>query len=1216
MDASTTPAATGAASTSAQSSTPASAAATAPASGSGSGSPAEPSGGGAPGDALPWDTILLVAGIVLAVALVVVLVVLLVRWRRKRAREAPAEPAPPALGDRLEDVWQPFYRQLPRHARHYPTVIVMGQAGAGKSQLIDTHVDWRGQANQYFPSAARGGPLQLYLGPGMIVHELSTALLRDLSRQAQRALTRLWRRVGPSVTVLVAVDARQLTTTLPDELRQLAQLVRGKIRLLPGRVRQAVEIRVCATHLDQQEGYAEFAQIMGNDRAPFPLEALGAEYDDARPWMTELEPHLAWALTRRSASEFRRFVSFHGSIPALASHLAPLLRSLAGDDPYAERRRLGGLYMSALLPDSQVGNPFTVDHAQIAESIAASRRWHLRYSTALAVVMLAAVTSLHVWHAGRLRDAQRALRAFEKTTAPGGAKPAGAAAAGAEPPVGERKLVHAARAAADAIERVHASEILWLGQVSRDEKRALGRDFTAAMRARLLLPRTAAGRDRLRLLYAMGLLYAARGDDLGALVLEHTDRWVDRLRLAGDLVREYVHNSAAAWDGLAPYPRTVTEDGPARWRGYLDALRAVFVAREISAAELAGIQARAPALVARDEYALLGEIAARLPDDPAIRDHLAPLLEDLSGSDWIDANYEALAGLTAMVRDARMELPRTDGWTLMQLMDELKRMAGMPAPPQVVYGFELDGQTYEFDRQSWDRMLVRARAGMLIAQVLRDIDQSQRPPFFRPDAFLPTIGPAVGATQGPTGMIRGRYTRQAFEGHVAPVLGATPGVLAQLDLDEDDATRLSSYVLAAASDYARAYREELTQYYRSFRFQVSTPDALPYALQALTGGPSWFTDFLRTVGQTASPSLGEGAYFEPMATNLQPFAAVVAVAAEANGSFPNLAPYTQVVSSIVSALDPGAASGGGGAGGGEDGGPALALSPLGAMVLDTVLGKAESHVSQVRAWLAGASIDRGWQAPFLAPIEETYALGYREIETAVNQAWQNQVLPQATPLLARFPFDRGASEEAAPADIEAALRAQGKAPGRFWSAFNALILPVTARGRDGRYRMRAPLRPPAGMLPLVNDAARLADALWDGDGNRVPLALRVTPRPLSKQPAGGRVPTLAYLKAGAAGVYAFNQQPSAQKLTVSWWDQGTASVGLQLTRPESNQNRYSSIDVSNADWSLWRLLRQAAVKSGGVRVWRVPVSSDGKTFRDVCFALEGDPWALFDLGGS
>src|SRR5690349_6040513 len=98
-------------------------------------------------DGISWTAVIVVA---IVLVLLAVAIWLVLRWRRRRDA-APRTQNQASLADQLPPIWTRFYRDLPPRARHFPTLIVMGDAGSGKSHLIDARVDWRSQANQFYP---------------------------------------------------------------------------------------------------------------------------------------------------------------------------------------------------------------------------------------------------------------------------------------------------------------------------------------------------------------------------------------------------------------------------------------------------------------------------------------------------------------------------------------------------------------------------------------------------------------------------------------------------------------------------------------------------------------------------------------------------------------------------------------------------------------------------------------------------------------------------------------------------------------------------------------------------------------------------------------------------------------------------------------------------------------------------------------------------------
>jgi hypothetical protein len=285
----------------------------------------------------------------------------------------------------------------------------------------------------------------------------------------------------------------------------------------------------------------------------------------------------------------------------------------------------------------------------------------------------------------------------------------------------------------------------------------------------------------------------------------------------------------------------------------------------------------------------------------------------------------------------------------------------------------------------------------------------------------------------------------------------------------------------------------------------------------------------------------------------------------------------------------------------------------------------KDRLAQVSGWLTGANVERNLHAPFLAPVEAVYALGTSAINRAIGQAWSNELSPLIAPVLVKFPFHAGARGDVATADLEAVLRAQGKQPGSFWTTFQRWLAPLTV-SRSGRYQWLGGVSGSAGILATINDLARLSRALWDADGNPSALPIEITPQPLDASPAGGRVPTLAYLRSGASAVYAFNQRPGPSTLALQWWDQGVSSLIIKMSKPGTTDTATYSIDESESPFSFFRLLcrarrpgAQRAQATGatceprrGPRVWDIPL--DGAATRSVTLTLDTDPWALFQIG--
>ena len=1192
------------------------------------------------------------------VALAVVLVIGgaawgVVVWRRKRAAAAPRTKGP-AIGVWLMPLWRRFYMRIPARARHYPTVVVMGSAGVGKTHAIQCHVDWAGQANQFRPSVDDAAAIQLYLGPDVVVHEVSAPLLRDVSGAAKRALRRLWRRMGPSATVVFVLDARTLLTTPPAAVRELAQLVRGKIGLFPRRVRTLLEVRVYLSHLDMIEGYEEFAGAVGPDHEGLDLTRLGLDPGEADRLIAGFDGHLAYALTSRTGDEFDRMVRFYAKLRELLAGLAPVVATLEGrDEPYAKALPVQRLYLGSLLPRSHIGDAFAVDRNLIARSIEGHHRRGLRGAAIAAAGSLVVLGLLASWHVGRVREAEARLDAFEKFVKDGAAAGRGGALVGAEAcpsdcasvQISENEVT-AARELATALRDMKRSNVIWLEHLFIERKIAIETRFEAALREGYLYPLLRCSRP-LRALYVVALIYASRDNELGRIITEHRTSWAKELRLSAWIIDEYIAASDSDTSGLVVEAPCIKKIGR-EWPAYLERLTTAMRQDAITVDEAARLL-QVPPLRGPEEYEFLKQTRQALAADNFLFGTLRQDLIDAPFDWWTKEQHAALTAIGQTVRDnMRVEVRSTKGWGLHDLVTELS-LPPMEIPTRLE--ITIDELSTVIDGRELAALIMRSRARLLIDRVL-DATPAARiqdgSAFFGESVQMPAAGVVKGYGGGPTEVIDGFYTRDAFEHHVAPVLGFAGRELLPLTLPHEDATpkidhspprlaesdgrKLEQAVRMASNAYASEYRRELLEYYQSFTLDPASEMALPFVFRHFWQSSSWFTEFLHAVERNATLTLpADDPYFAPIARSLASFEPLAKLLKAESAVIPGLAPYQALLAKLQPKLT------------GSSGLPAAPelegrLSALGVLMLEALQGKTADPAAQVREWLAQAGVDPEWHDPFLAPLEIVRDIGTENIITEVERAWQQEVRPVIRPLLARYPFTPLASVDAEPEDIEAIARPKGKERGEFWMAFDRLIAPVTTR-KAGELAMLDGLGSLSGLLYLPRDLERMARFLWDADGARIPLKVVMRPRTLPSEPHGGRAASMAYLRSGGGAVHAFNQRPERQTLNLRWWDQGTSVFALEM-RPlvGAGEARSYTIEEDGA-FSFYRLLDRGAGSkgiqqrgtltaiaihratrcppgvpggtSGLAMVWRVPVGDEGTASREGRMVLESDPWAAF-----
>jgi len=311
----------------------------------------------------------------LAVLAVLLLVGLLVySFKKRRSTKKSPKPEKPKKEETpkglpvssLVKVWKKFLREIPWDFRRlimiYQHFVVFGESGAGKSSLIDNCTDWQGHARQFYSSYTASPLLRIYLGSKVLVQEIPATLLKDISKNARLALLKLWkplfRRKDP--TVVIVLNGIALQTDEPAYLKQLAQMIRGKINLLARIRKKPVKVRLVLTHMDQLDGFLEFSQFLTQNNIPLKLEFSSKE--DLKNLTKCLEPyedHLSRALTSLPADKYLKAIAFMRKTPKLFTELSVFIKTLQTPDPLSPEPEVVELCL-AFQSEKQtpVSNPF------------------------------------------------------------------------------------------------------------------------------------------------------------------------------------------------------------------------------------------------------------------------------------------------------------------------------------------------------------------------------------------------------------------------------------------------------------------------------------------------------------------------------------------------------------------------------------------------------------------------------------------------------------------------------------------------------------------------------------------------------------------------------------------------------------------------------------------------------------------------------------------
>ena len=1209
---------------------------------------------GTVGPFVPW--ILLVLGVVL----LGFLGWKLFKWWRGRGSAAPvaASGPPPMQPGRLLQVRQAFLAGLPLVNRaavvDLPTVVVMGPAGGGKTQLIGLDVDWQRQARQYLPSHTADPLMQVYLGPDCVVQEVSAPLLEDESPQARTALRRLWargfshRQKGLAV---IALDVRWLSDTPPDEQRRFAQLMRGKLNLMSEACGGPVETRLCLTHMDGLEGFEDFARLLKAHGVPlaFDIPKAGDE-EQLSSLLQGQEQYLALGLTSLPVDAFERLEHFYSQGGRSFSGLGRFVVALLEGDTLSYKPRLTRVHLSSLTPEARASDTLAV----VAEASANDAlrqlylQTHLRRAALIAAVFCLPVIAAYAHFYLLLDKAQDEVQQLEDTVAQ-------LREQGIE---GRGEVVEdLVNRAADALLDLKRSERWWppLSTSFPQETLALRQRLATGIRESHLRPALERCRKQPedcrpeQVVYLLSTLHASSTDALGTFVNSslHAQSgrrasraaegegsaggssanrtWISALDLSESLVATYILASDSPWERNPPcrkdarvqlsgteepwscWPfveRLTFESQLKPWMEHFLFLRQAIEAKDIARldlrrAERERLQAQ---LADLDVYASLPTVL-NLFDTSKVQvntKHFHGIETTVEVLEWLRRNRETLAGILRMEEEAYTGLLAVEKMGLSELLT--RDGLWLPGANKGPYHVELLQQTFEFRPPQLSRELLQA---FLDAQ-----------------------------EKGRTNVVRAGQmvlSRTPFETDLRPLVDEFTQRLKDAQLPTDESAKRAQYIHQRVDTFAQGYRDGLFYSVRQYRFTASRK-LLIDQLARLSQPSSEQVDMLRDVAGRANLETLEGPYYEPLRNAVAPFRPVVQLmVADKSGFYTALAPYQALVaqmrdeldsSSVPAAAKPGApgaapakaepAADGSSPEGAASAQLAELLSPLEKVALAMMLEEEGSYLRKAQTWLDSQGITGSLRDPFLEPFLAVQRMGKEELEHTLTRQWEENSGRMLRPLLARYPFNAEAKEDVDPSELEVLRRKDGA----FWTFVEQVFSRVcTERGTQWSLRgtLRDKLVLPEQLLPTLSQVARLSKLLWDDDGRPRPLMLKVQPQPLPPSPLPGVFVTMSSLKCGKTTAYGFNQSPTWQDFQLSWWDQQVSSIVLELRSPARDDPKFLSLPWNRSVWSCFRLFEEAQVTSDQRRQWSLVLQGNNVSKRgvEIGFGLKGDPWMPF-----
>lgn len=1149
--------------------------------------------------------------------------------RRIRRRSRPPEEQVPEF----RKVWRTFLSHIPgefqRAVDVYQHFIALGEAGSGKSLLIDLYTDWQGQARQFYPSYSSDPDLQVYLGSQAVVQEVPAALLNDINPALRASLHKHWRKLyrkRRDPIVVVSINGSSLSGLTPETLKRQAQLLRGKIDVLSYVKGKRIDTRVVLTHMDEVPGYSEFIGFLKQHRIPFTITLKATNVvEGLEDSLVPYEDHRTRMLKSMPGQDFMRVMSFLQDAPALLNRLADFITILTERQASVLEPAINEVYLSSSTPQREAANPYHLESE--STRLRLGQRPSLKHKLAAAALVLAFGVFLSLNFSHELAYWQRGELAVESFAA--------SPAERVDDQVRGRD--YAARVANLEIKTYIEQEPGWPSFIGAEKRRALNAAFADAVRDRYLLPRL---RGAIRVeggsadaLYLLALIYASRGNELGATIDENLADISELVGLPSALIRDYIAASAQPWSGrveelsqvLAAVRPFDSDADFTRWKAFLETIEPLMT--------VAPEKARRGAFTAPDLRALKAEgrlmrtsfdqVRQRLLAMKLVNSETLKRLPEVQGSlgrlegsgltTWIDANMPSLMAILREIEAARLDdTPRVEDMNLLKFMTSFRALRTRDARDQNRFDLELGGDAYRLSLGSWDRLLTRSKARRFAQDYIGAARRDGTLLFFSSqnvfeDILLNASNDGSFLYEGRS-RIPGRYTRLAFERQVKGAIEGLGVFLEEMEafLDKGLRGRLELLVASQIESYSQRYAQAYLDYYASYRVRAKSKVSLKLIIQELRLPLSPFADFLETLKDNTD--LGQlPPMLSPMTRGLLVFAPVNKLLVAPEGGAAEIEKYRAILGQISARLK----AKGGGEGAPEDKDFRAALTPAGGMALDILRRNRESYLKLTRAWLKSVGLVGDLEGPFIEPLTQLYLLGLEDIEALVAGSWSRVVYPLFERFLRRFPFDRLAEANAEPAALAKAFKPKS---GAFWLAFKKSIAPVL-EGEPGDWRppevYLEAIELPEGLLERANKLHRLSRLLWKETGEPRPLRFSVQPAVLPSSQIERPFVTVSYLSCGASSAFGFNQRPTWQDLEVAWWKPEAAEVGIQVIDGRDRKKTFAAQRTGNVTWNLYRLLAKGQVIEPRTYGWVFP---EGVVpLERIAFEAGEDPWAALDI---
>ena len=1163
----------------------------------------------------------------LAVVVVLLCVLGFLIWRRKYGKDStlvmPALIVPTKLllpPDCLLKVWRGFVREIPWRLRpnalRAPLSLVIGEAGCGKTSIIDRYADWQGQEFRFHPSAIDDLLMQVYLGSKSLVLEFGASLLYDTTPAAYTAIKKLWRHIPPSPQVVMVIDATTLLIPEMDQLRESGHALFGKLKVFGEQEGKPLPLILVLSHMDRVPGFIEFCVFL--EEAGISLQLDFPESDGISQLEFCLEgyqAHLNRALVTRPTQDYLKIVRFLDEAPRLFRVLVDFLR-VAGLEQDVASPPVVRLCLLSEQVHSFDCQPFALPFGKI-DRPRFILNGHAKAALALLIAGLVYLIGSYSYEKNMVAETRKNILAISSI------------------PIQHYE------------EKISPLFLDFGSNLNKNPELSFMPNFflavqqynnyllIAKIREQYLIPRLKEIQFEpdatFKTTRFLAVLYATPTNEVGNIVLRRPEKTAVNMALYGQLIDDYITHNTRTDDldhilnqiNYAKLPNTIQDN--TLWIGLFRSFKQILGKPFIQETELKELQDRLVpfmAVINRLEYYKFHDQTSKW-----LEEHTSLHLEH---DTQVQLRQKSITDLLQLVGSLRLDtadgcrasLSLSECLVLVQAVATDK--TGADTAEIVIH---LDGNDFSFTPKQWNELISRSRISIILHSLMSNHRNHDGWVFF--NASYPYADVEMNSSNN-GGMlfagkarIDGRLTLDAFEQNVKPAIMALTDIVAKLPIDASEKKYFSDFVLKSLGSYSDNYVSAYLNYFKQFQIHIDSTWGLNYVLDNLQQPNSPLLETLVQIKNNTALNFPASPNFQLFAQKLTVFRFIQRLMEEKNGVYPEFQKYQFLMAQMQHEMDPSKPYLPKKIG--DDAAAQLkgVLTPIGRVAWAMLLNEDGAYSTLVKSWLVNAGIQDDWQQPFLAPVQKVQKFGTDEINQHIAGIWSDIWDSNVAPLLIKFPFmpTAGRNNELALQDL---INTFHPKQGVFWDTFEQYLSPLSTFNNGvwvKRHDLSEGVKLPANYLRRLNAAQQLTANLWDVQGNPKPLEFSVKPGLLptfnSKQIPRAPLVSLTYLRKGESSVLGFNQQADWQKLPLDWWTVQSAEVGMEFRKDADPTRVYTDLAVTDSAWNFFRLLQQGQSNGSQRYRWQLAHPNFPKQPLNLEFSFQANPLAVFaNLAGS